>query len=74
MATIDERLEALVQSTELLQQTVMKHDEQMDALRHEVERLVDMAADNERRWQRLGRALMAGFREYFDEGGNNGQS
>jgi uncharacterized protein YigA (DUF484 family) len=68
--SIDERLEAITRTLEVVSQMQQSSEERID-------RLERLAAGNERRFDRLARAFEAGLREYFNNNsngeGNGGQ-
>jgi hypothetical protein len=61
--TIDERLEAISHTLEIVSQMQLDNEVRL-------KRLEDLSEENERRWKRLTRAFEAGLREYFREDGD----
>ena len=68
--TIDERLDALTQTMELLQAMQKDNLEQFAVTGKRVDELAALVATHEQEWNRFRRAMRAAFKEWMD--GENG--
>lgn len=74
--TIDERLEAITQTLEVVSHMQQTSEERIERLEKLAETNEKRWGANEKRWDRLARAIQAGLEEYFSDNGDgegNGQ-